>query len=146
VAQPGRALAWGARGRQFKSARPDQQFSYLPFRTLWAHSSFTFEPDVWSMSANVFSPTIVSTATKLPPDGQASVSVKENPYALRYGVGLQRLFTRLGMHLDIGLLMHSDHRWAGSIPQFFKGVADHPWGMERRTSSPAARFRQDPVT
>src|SRR5579871_449330 len=23
VAQPGRALAWGARGRQFKSARPD---------------------------------------------------------------------------------------------------------------------------
>jgi hypothetical protein len=25
VAQPGRALAWGARGRQFKSARPDQQ-------------------------------------------------------------------------------------------------------------------------
>src|SRR6185312_15417085 len=23
-AQPGRALAWGARGRQFKSARPDQ--------------------------------------------------------------------------------------------------------------------------
>src|ERR1700722_3236191 len=28
VAQPGRALAWGARGRQFKSARPDQ---FLPF-------------------------------------------------------------------------------------------------------------------
>jgi hypothetical protein len=27
VAQPGRALAWGARGRQFKSARPDQHFS-----------------------------------------------------------------------------------------------------------------------
>ena len=26
VAQPGRALAWGARGRQFKSARPDQSF------------------------------------------------------------------------------------------------------------------------
>ena len=26
VAQPGRALAWGARGRQFKSARPDQIF------------------------------------------------------------------------------------------------------------------------
>ena len=24
MAQPGRALAWGARGRQFKSARPDQ--------------------------------------------------------------------------------------------------------------------------
>src|SRR6202051_3443934 len=24
VAQPGRALAWGARGRQFKSARPDE--------------------------------------------------------------------------------------------------------------------------
>jgi hypothetical protein len=31
VAQPGRALAWGARGRQFKSARPDQLFvSSLP--------------------------------------------------------------------------------------------------------------------
>src|SRR5579863_10606687 len=27
VAQPGRALAWGARGRQFKSARPDQYSS-----------------------------------------------------------------------------------------------------------------------
>jgi hypothetical protein len=27
VAQPGRALAWGARGRQFKSARPDHLFS-----------------------------------------------------------------------------------------------------------------------
>src|SRR6185312_17480974 len=27
VAQPGRALAWGARGRQFKSARPDQNKS-----------------------------------------------------------------------------------------------------------------------
>ena len=27
VAQPGRALAWGARGRQFKSARPDQFLS-----------------------------------------------------------------------------------------------------------------------
>jgi hypothetical protein len=26
VAQPGRALAWGARGRQFKSARPDHSF------------------------------------------------------------------------------------------------------------------------
>src|ERR1700732_1089505 len=31
VAQPGRALAWGARGRQFKSARPDQSFVSLPF-------------------------------------------------------------------------------------------------------------------
>src|SRR5215472_15133241 len=34
VAQPGRALAWGARGRQFKSARPDHCFpilrTYLP--------------------------------------------------------------------------------------------------------------------
>ena len=29
VAQPGRALAWGARGRQFKSARPDQWFQIL---------------------------------------------------------------------------------------------------------------------
>jgi hypothetical protein len=27
VAQPGRALAWGARGRQFKSARPDHFIS-----------------------------------------------------------------------------------------------------------------------
>ncbi len=27
VAQPGRALAWGARGRQFKSARPDHYIS-----------------------------------------------------------------------------------------------------------------------
>src|SRR5215472_915112 len=29
VAQPGRALAWGARGRQFKSARPDHYFQKL---------------------------------------------------------------------------------------------------------------------
>src|SRR3954471_23015534 len=28
VAQPGRALAWGARGRQFKSARPDHSSRY----------------------------------------------------------------------------------------------------------------------
>ena len=26
VAQPGSALAWGARGREFKSRRPDQSF------------------------------------------------------------------------------------------------------------------------
>ena|ERR1700733_402107 len=32
VAQPGRALAWGARGRQFKSARPDQ-LSWGPSQT-----------------------------------------------------------------------------------------------------------------
>src|ERR1700678_2054969 len=30
VAQPGRALAWGARGRQFESARPDQSFFKSP--------------------------------------------------------------------------------------------------------------------
>src|SRR5581483_11450732 len=30
VAQPGRALAWGARGRQIKSARPDQKSSHQP--------------------------------------------------------------------------------------------------------------------
>jgi hypothetical protein len=29
VAQPGSALAWGARGRQFKSGRPDQFFQLL---------------------------------------------------------------------------------------------------------------------
>ena len=28
VAQPGRALAWGARGRQFKSAHPDHSFFF----------------------------------------------------------------------------------------------------------------------
>lgn len=26
VAQPGSALAWGARGREFESRRPDQQY------------------------------------------------------------------------------------------------------------------------
>src|SRR5947209_14190879 len=35
VAQPGRALAWGARGRQFKSARPDQSTSSTVFSNLW---------------------------------------------------------------------------------------------------------------
>src|SRR5229473_5752104 len=30
VAQPGRALAWGARGRQFKSARPDHLICLHP--------------------------------------------------------------------------------------------------------------------
>jgi hypothetical protein len=33
VAQPGRALAWGARGRQFKSARPDHYFLFLSLRS-----------------------------------------------------------------------------------------------------------------
>jgi hypothetical protein len=34
VAQPGRALAWGARGRQFKSARPDHNSTLnLVFQT-----------------------------------------------------------------------------------------------------------------
>ena len=36
VAQPGRALAWGARGRQFKSARPDQFKSSAVFLLLSA--------------------------------------------------------------------------------------------------------------
>ena len=30
MAQPGRALAWGARGRQFKSARPDHLLCIIP--------------------------------------------------------------------------------------------------------------------
>jgi signal transduction histidine kinase len=38
VAQPGRALAWGARGRQFKSARPDQ-FSLREPYLKWAADS-----------------------------------------------------------------------------------------------------------
>jgi hypothetical protein len=29
VAQPGSALAWGARGRRFKSSRPDQIYRVL---------------------------------------------------------------------------------------------------------------------
>jgi hypothetical protein len=29
VAQPGSALAWGARGREFESRRPDQRFNDL---------------------------------------------------------------------------------------------------------------------
>lgn len=33
VAQPGRALAWGARGRQFKSARPDQFYCFRFLRS-----------------------------------------------------------------------------------------------------------------
>ena len=35
VAQPGRALAWGARGRQFKSAHPDHFLSTLFFFALF---------------------------------------------------------------------------------------------------------------
>ena len=31
VAQPGSALAWGARGRRFKSSRPDQILSFATF-------------------------------------------------------------------------------------------------------------------
>src|SRR5690348_3220713 len=38
VAQPGRALAWGARGRQFKSARPDHLTQPLVF-PFWTHAS-----------------------------------------------------------------------------------------------------------
>ena len=44
VAQPGRALAWGARGRQFKSARPDhlnQPFTELSFRIEHYDKSFS---------------------------------------------------------------------------------------------------------
>jgi hypothetical protein len=33
VAQPGRALAWGARGRQFKSARPDHFFVFISIKS-----------------------------------------------------------------------------------------------------------------
>src|SRR5581483_10197131 len=41
VAQPGRALAWGARGRQFKSARPDQSLScQLSPPSFFLHRSF----------------------------------------------------------------------------------------------------------
>src|SRR5262245_41901981 len=42
VAQPGRALAWGARGRQFKSARPDQQYLCPSFRDLLGTPIFCF--------------------------------------------------------------------------------------------------------
>src|SRR5271166_5795088 len=38
VAQPGRALAWGARGRQFKSARPDQFNNLRGFPPLGEYS------------------------------------------------------------------------------------------------------------
>src|SRR5579883_2871224 len=44
VAQPGRALAWGARGRQFKSARPDQIICRDVF--------FTIELGLKSISVN----------------------------------------------------------------------------------------------
>jgi hypothetical protein len=40
VAQPGRALAWGARGRQFKSARPDQSIAVLGFVKQQGHQFF----------------------------------------------------------------------------------------------------------
>jgi hypothetical protein len=45
VAQPGRALAWGARGRQFKSARPDHDFPiviglFAPLRRFASASHF----------------------------------------------------------------------------------------------------------
>src|ERR1700682_1728117 len=39
VAQPGRALAWGARGRQFKSARPDQTSDYFRIARRWPGSA-----------------------------------------------------------------------------------------------------------
>ena len=44
VAQPGRALAWGARGRQFKSARPDQLQLHLDFRACGDTPSRNFVP------------------------------------------------------------------------------------------------------
>jgi hypothetical protein len=40
VAQPGSALAWGARGREFKSRRPDQSFLYLPGRGSYDSHSY----------------------------------------------------------------------------------------------------------
>ncbi len=38
----------GQGGRRFKSSLPDQQLSYLLFRNLRVHPSFTFELDVRS--------------------------------------------------------------------------------------------------
>jgi hypothetical protein len=46
VAQPGRALAWGARGRQFKSARPDH----------YSNQAVTRIPSVAEKSRRVFFP------------------------------------------------------------------------------------------
>src|SRR5579872_4749959 len=42
VSQPGRALAWGARGRQFKSARPDHRFWSCRLHTSWTQPFFAF--------------------------------------------------------------------------------------------------------
>ena len=51
VAQPGRALAWGARGRQFKSARPD-------------HSN-PIKPYVYGFTCDLFASTIICLTLSL---------------------------------------------------------------------------------
>ncbi|MEN9526963.1 MAG: hypothetical protein RLY56_914, partial [Pseudomonadota bacterium] len=47
VAQPGSALAWGARGPEFKSRRPDQFEPYpLVLRDLFFHRHLVLAADV----------------------------------------------------------------------------------------------------
>ena len=45
VAQPGRALAWGARGRQFKSARPDHLLLQIPSQRISPGPKTPIAPD-----------------------------------------------------------------------------------------------------
>lgn len=40
VAQPGSALAWGARGRWFESSRPDQRKEIVKWQSLFSLNAF----------------------------------------------------------------------------------------------------------
>src|ERR1700734_212798 len=75
VAQPGRALAWGARGRQFKSARPDhysfQAVARFPLRCETVRRVlFTqgFSPGIFVQREMTFHSATMATATiAIPP-------------------------------------------------------------------------------
>ena len=51
VAQPGSALAWGARGREFESRRPDTDDKKLPSLRNWKLFCFRIFPEPMAVSA-----------------------------------------------------------------------------------------------
>jgi hypothetical protein len=54
VAQPGSALAWGARGREFKSRRPDQSLAAQRFIWVSSNHSGSNDPKPWRAHGSAF--------------------------------------------------------------------------------------------
>ena len=60
VAQPGSALAWGARGRMFESSRPDQYFINQFLKISMAYISFFLFGILWLIFSGVYEPLTLS--------------------------------------------------------------------------------------